>query len=217
MQRHGTRIGTVTICMLAILLVVCALCMQSSVAVHELSAAEYDVLSAWITGTFQGQESRGGGSKDIVKIVMYNESYKPDLRLDGNGQPILWKQTSHSLVTQSPSLQQTTIDAFQKINSQQACIRRSFHIQVNYELIDSTRLDNIFKNNGRGWMTYYKQFPNSQGILTFSRVSFSADGTQALFYLSNRCGGLCGCGRYVVMEKRNGHWMIGKEIEMWVS
>ena len=48
-------------------------------------------------------------------------------------------------------------------------------------------------------------------------MGFNADGTQALFYISNRCGGLCGRGSYVVMEKRDDHWVIEKEIEMWVS
>jgi len=31
------------------------------------------------------------------------------------------------------------------------------------------------------------------------------------------CGGLCGSGMYVVMERRDGRWVITKEIEMWIS
>lgn len=57
----------------------------------------------------------------------------------------------------------------------------------------------------------------SQGIATFSRVGFRADGTQALFYIGSRCGVLRGVGWYVVMEKREGRWVILKEIEMWIS
>jgi len=60
-------------------------------------------------------------------------------------------------------------------------------------------------------------FRGAQGILTFSRVGFRADGTQALFYWSNRCEGLCDTGMYVVLEKRNDRWLIAKEIEMWIS
>jgi hypothetical protein len=38
----------------------------------ELSTAEYDVLSAWVTGTFKGQGSREGVGKHVVKIVVFN-------------------------------------------------------------------------------------------------------------------------------------------------
>ena len=81
--------------------------------------------------------------------------------------------------------------------------------------MDSSQLDSIFKNGD--WLAYYKRFPGSPGILTFSRVGFSEDGAQALFYVADRCGGLCGGGFYVVMQKRSGHWLIEKEIEMWIS
>jgi hypothetical protein len=183
-----------------------------------VSAAEYDVLSAWIAGTFKGQESKEGVGKDIVKIVILNltQSDENDTRLDENGRPIPWKEAA-SLIKQSPALQRTTIDAFREVNAQQASLRRSFHYPIDYELVDSTQLDSIFNKNGGSWSAYYKRFPGSQGVLALSRVGFSADGTQALFYLSNRCGGLCGGGRYVVMEKLNDRWMIGKEVEKWVS
>jgi hypothetical protein len=40
---------------------------------------------------------------------------------------------------------------------------------------------------------------------------------QALFYESHSCDELCGGGEYVVMERRDGRWVIEKEIEMWMS
>jgi hypothetical protein len=187
----------------------------------ELSTAEYDVLSAWATGTFKGQGSREGVGKDVLKIVVFNRTesgeHGQNLRLGGNGQPIPWTQMASSLQNKVPTLRQTTIDAYREVNAQQASVRRSFQPSIEYELVDSAQLEPIFKRGGGDWPAYYKQFPGSQGVLTFSRVGFSADGTEALFYLSNHCSGLCGTGQYVVMEKRNGRWVIGKEIEMWVS
>jgi hypothetical protein len=67
------------------------------------------------------------------------------------------------------------------------------------------------------WGEYYRRFPGSQGVLTLSRVGFNAERTQAPFFFSNQCGGLCGAGRYVVMEKRGSDWVIRKEIEMLLS
>ena len=103
------------------------------------------------------------------------------------------------------------------MSTQEASFRRSFNSPVDYEVVNSAQLDSFFKKGGGSWPAYYKQYPGSQGVLEFSRVGFNADGTQALFYYGNTCGGLCGGGGYVVMKKRSGRWVIGKEIEMWVS
>ena len=103
------------------------------------------------------------------------------------------------------------------MNAQQGFLRRSLHPSIDYELVSSAQLEPIFCKHCGFWPAYYRRFPGSPGILTFSRVGFSADGTQALFYLSNHCGDLCGTGLYVVMEKHGGRWTIEKEIEMWIS
>ncbi len=44
------------------------------------------------------------------------------------------------------------------------------------------------------------------------RAGFSPDGKQALFYASNRCGGKCATGSYVVMEKHGSAWKILKDL-----
>jgi hypothetical protein len=117
----------------------------------------------------------------------------------------------------SPALQQTTLDAFQQANTQQASLRRSFRLPIEYELVNSAQLESIFKNHGDGWLIFYRRFPGAQGVLTFSRAGFSADGTQALFYWSNSCGGLCGGSMFVVLEKRGGRWEIAQELEKRLS
>lgn len=197
-RRRRTR--TATICVLVLLLTVSTVCRRSPVATtSELSTAEYDVLSAFSNGEFASRtreeplEPLGNG---IAKIVVFNMTESGEqgsnLRMDGNGQPIPWTQTASSLQNKVPALQQTTIDAYRRVNAQQAPLRRSFRPPIEYGLVDSTQLEPIFKKGGGWWPAYYKQFPGSQGILTFSRVGFSDDGTGAFFYFSNRCGDLCG-------------------------
>ena len=128
-----------------------------------------------------------------------------------------WGKAVESLRKKAPALQGTTIAAFLEANAKPALLRRSLHPAIAYELVDSTQLESAFGKNRDGWSEYYKRFPGSQGILTFSRVGFSADGTQALFFFTNQCGVLCGTGQYVVMEKRNGSWVAEKEIMKWIS
>jgi hypothetical protein len=217
MQTHY-RASVATICVVAVLLTASTACRKTPVTPTG-EAVEYDVLSAFIDNKFASRKGLEPIGHGIVRIVIFNQTesdqYGHNVRLDGNGQPIPWMQTASSLQNKIPTLKQTTIDAFREVNKQQASVRRSFHPAFDYELVNSIQLDSIFKNGD--WPAYYQRFPGSPGILTFSRVGFSADGTQALFYLNNRCGGLCGTGRYVVMEKRNRRWMVETEIEMWVS
>jgi len=204
--------------MLLMLLIASAACQKHP------TAPEYDALSAFIDSKFasrkgvQPTEPTGNG---IVRIVIFNTTESDqdgqNVRMDGNGQPIPWAQTAISLQSSVPTLKRTTIDAFRKVNRQQASLRRSLHPAIDYDLVDSAQLESIFKRGGGDWPAFYKRFPGSPGIMSFSRVGFSEDGTQALFYLSNHCGGLCGGGMYVVMEKRDGSWAIAKEIEMWIS
>jgi len=182
---------------------------------REVSAAEYEVLTAWIDAKLNSKERVG----KIAKVVIFDttKSGDDDLLGDENGRPIPWEKTAESLRKKDPALQQATLDAFRKVNAQQEFLRRSLHPSIDYEVVTSAQLEPIFCHHCGFWPAYYKQFPGSQGLLTFSGVGFSVDGTQAFFYFSNRCEGLCGKGDYVIMEKRDGRWAIQNEINMWVS
>jgi hypothetical protein len=220
MQKHY-RDGVVAFWVIAVLLTASTSCRKTSVTPRG-EDVEYDVRSAFVDNKFSSRKSVepiepiGDG---IARIVIFNQTESDrdgqNVRLDSNGQPIPWTQTASSLQSKVPALKRTTIDAFREVNKQQVSVQHSFHFSFDYELVDAIQLDLIFKNGD--WPAYYKRFPGSPGILTFSRVGFSADGTQALFFLTNKCGGLCGTGMYVVMEKRNGRWMVEKEIEAWIS
>jgi hypothetical protein len=181
-----------------------------------MGAAEYEVLTAWIEGRFKSKDRVGKG---MAKLVIFDttNSGDDDLLPDENGRPIAWEKTAESLRKKDPALQQTVLDSFRHVNAHPAFLPRSLHLSIDYETVTSAQLDPIFCKHCGYWPAYYKQFPGSQGLLTFSGVGFSADGTQAFFYFSNRCGGLCGTGDYVIMEKHDGRWGIQKEIGMWVS
>jgi hypothetical protein len=189
---------------------------------HGVRPAEYEVISAFIDAKLaskKGVEPLSPDRKRATRIVILSPTGSDqqgiNLQLDRNGRPVPWTQTASQLQSEVPTLKRTTIDAFRKVNRQQASFQRSFQTVVDYELIDSTQLESVFKNGD--WPAFYKRFPGSTGIARFSRVGINAAGTQALFYASHECGGLCGGGWYVVMERRDGRWVIEKEIEMWVS
>lgn len=177
--------------------------------------AEYEVLSAYLSGKI-GVKAR---DNKIRQIVIYDTTDSDDDHLlqDDNGQPITWEKQAESLRKRASILQQSTLNSYRRVNTNPVFLRRSLHSSVDYQFVSAAQLEPIFCYHCGFWPAYYKQFPGSQGLLTFSRVGFSADGTQAFFYYSNRCEGLCGWGDYVIMERHNGPWVIRQEIEMWVS
>ncbi len=200
---------------IVLLLVVLGLTACKSGKNGKLSTGEYEVLSAYIAEKFT-EDKRKDLAAGVVRIVIC------DRPSSGEGEPLqhengqrLWERTK-SLQASVTSLQSTTTDSFRKANARPAWIDRSLHSPMDYELVAPTQFLVFFENNGGDWPAYYKRYPGSQGFATFSRVGFNTDGTQALFYLSNRCGVMCWSGTYVVMEKRNGLWIIEKELS-WMA
>lgn len=67
------------------------------------------------------------------------------------------------------------------------------------------------------WGEFYKKFPRSSGIVSFSNVGFNDQHDQAFLYAARSCGGLCGAGDYVLLKKVNGKWEIVDDQCLWVS
>jgi len=169
----------------------------------DIRPEEYDAISGYLAYRFTGYE------KNHEKLIFFNmtESENDDAT-PFKGTPFKpgpWQQTADFLRQQAPLLQQTTIDSYRKANTQQAFVSRSFHSPIDYKLVDSAERESY---NQRGW-------PNANEVMTWSRVGFSADGTQALFYETNHFGRLNSNSRYIVIEKENGSWTIKKEIRGW--
>jgi hypothetical protein len=63
---------------------------------------------------------------------------------------------------------------------------------------------------------FQKNHPHNMGYITLSGVGLNLNHTQAVFYINHFCG-LCGGGRYVLMEKATGKWEVTAENYTWIS
>jgi hypothetical protein len=88
-------------------------------------------------------------------------------------------------------------------------------LDLNYVLVNDSDLPN--DEFDRFWTKFYKKFPDSSGIIFFSKVGFNAKHDQAFVYAGRSCGGLCGAGEYILLQKLNGMWVIKQERGLWVS
>jgi hypothetical protein len=169
----------------------------------EVTDAEYRVLSAYTAGKFVGREG-------VRQIVIFNETLKgaeaPRGIVDLNNN-IPGLNTVHSQVYR----------AFLDANLHPSSFHRSFTLPIPYQIVASSEIHSIFGTPGDIWGRYYEKYPNSTGLLRLSRVGFNSDGNQAALYASTYCGGLCGSGYFVIMEKIDSNWKVVQEVEVWVS
>lgn len=54
-------------------------------------------------------------------------------------------------------------------------------------------------------------------VVSVTRAGVSSDGRQALISLSSWCGGLCGSGWLMVLERDDDHWRVRGMLMTWVS
>lgn len=183
-----------------------------------VTEAEYEVFSAYISQSFVGAVGEDRVGKPISQIVVVNrtESDKDDLdeQLDPVDMPP--GGIEKFLRKQAPSLRAATISSFHQANAEQAQLLPHLDLPLQYQLLSVEKIGSILKDIS-SWIDYYKRYPGAQGYLALSRVGFSSDGRQALLYATNRCGGMCATGSYIVMEKHGSAWKVVKEVFMWMS
>ena len=181
----------------------------------EVTEAEYEVLSAYITQAFTGAEAKRRVDHEVLSIVIINttQSDQADSQNEFKASPLA--KLRSFLRRKVPGLEAATVEVFRAVNTEPTTLRPSFHLPVGFRLVEYPEIESIL--NKSGWPTYNERYPGSQGWLTLSRVGFNPRGNQALFYAVNVCGGLCASADYVVMEKQASGWRILKEIEVWGS
>lgn len=70
---------------------------------------------------------------------------------------------------------------------------------------------------GRGADGFPRDPPLMLPVHSFSHIGFNPGRTQALVYVSYVCGGMCGDGHYVLLEKSGGRWRITDSVMAWIS
>lgn len=172
----------------------------SDQTVTEVSDEEYAVYSAAIAKFFSVRTS-------LQQVVVKQRT------------TIEWsrKERVQYIRQQIPELDQTLTKRFKQRNKTPEMLEPRFSTQIPVKLISQQELDDIFKEGANSWRIFYERYPNSQGLMDFSRVGFNTDRTQALVYVGNLAGFLAGEGRYLFLVKENGVWTPKKEITAWVS
>lgn len=67
------------------------------------------------------------------------------------------------------------------------------------------------------WTRFHATHPDSAGWIRLTDVGFTPDGGRALIYVVRAAGAAGGSGRWFVLEKRDGRWVIAQPSLAWIS
>lgn len=98
-------------------------------------------------------------------------------------------------------------------------LRPEFGGDYAYRLVPADELKFLFSREGAedGWTQFYRRYRRSMGYLVLSRPGFNRDRNPALVHVGLNCGGLCGFGQYVLLEKEKGSWRVRETAQTWIS
>jgi hypothetical protein len=125
-----------------------------------------------------------------------------------------------TLVKDLDSLRAKTAENFRLNNEKPVKLTNGFNLKVKVNLISRDEMSAIFQRRNEkydGWEFFRQRYPTADAIITFSRVGFNGDKTQALMYVGYQCDWLCGEGSYVLLAKEKGDWKIKKKVMIWIS
>ncbi len=165
------------------------------------AATEYAVYSALIEGMFSISQL------DVVVIEDHT----------GLGVSSADAQQLAYLKESLPEVDQAMLDDFQARNAQAEPLAGRFTFKVKVKLISQDEVKQFFDPGGGAWDEFYKRYPNSQGIMTLSKVGFNVAGDRALVYVGNQSHFLAGTGYAVVLARKGGVWTILNQIMLWIS
>ena len=177
----------------------------------ELVASEqYRVLSAYIEPNLTGDSHDLGSRAGLVVINARTTFSEPLVNSNKFKQYMsLLASTGHAK-TMIRQLRRPLVFEFWAANLRDVTLERRFQLHARYEVATQQEMK-LYPSEA-----FFARFPSSYGALTFSRVAFNRDLTEAFFYTEHLCG-LCGEGKFVYMRKIDGKWAVVATASMWIS
>ena len=177
----------------------------------KLAASEqYHVLSAYIEPNLTGESHDLGDRNGLVLIDGRTTFSEQSPNSNKFKQYVsLVASTGHAR-TSIRQLRRSLVFEFSATNLRDVTLERRFELRARYEIATEQEMK-LYPSEA-----FFARFPSSYGALTFSRVAFNRDLTEAFFYTEHLCG-LCGEGKFVYMRKIGSKWVVADTASTWIS
>ncbi len=114
-----------------------------------------------------------------------------------------------------PTLEETTFEDYQKSNEAPHTIDLPLTSSTPYVLVSRSELDDLIEYGN--WEKFNQKFPETHGVVFFSKIGFNKEGTQALVFMGYSCGGECGIGNIYLFNFNGTEWQMKRYEQMWIS
>lgn len=183
---------------------------EFSLGVVGASAEEYAAWSAVIANMFAGERITFDSQAKIKQLVIGDET---TVDHTATSDPDKEEQEFKQMF---PMMAAEVAKDYRVKNRTPVRLKDSFQLSMKHVLIEKEELDRMFKSRDE-WGEFYKKYPDSGGFIRLSRVGFNSAMNQALVYVEHGCGGLCGTGHYVLLEKNVDGWRVVQSSMAWIS
>ena len=175
---------------------------------------EYSVYAAVVAKMFAGNKVAFDSQSPVNLLVI-----KKRTAVHRNGDRLLANDLSggekshveHWLADVSKE----AISDYREKNRQTYQLEDVFKLTIKHVLVESDELEQIWRE--RRWKEFREKYPESGGFISFSRVGFNSDMTEALVYFEHWCGRACGSGFYLMLNRREEGWKVTKLDRAWIS
>src|SRR5215510_6787185 len=175
----------------------------------KIAAEEYAIYGAVIRNMFAGDRVTFDTQAKVKLLVIEDRTVSEHFNAAAGE-----NETERLKQIFSPPISQEIIDDYVAKNAKSHQLTNSLDIKLKYTLIPKEKIKPI---TGLDSDEFHKQYPDSGGYISLSRVGFNANSDQALAYMQHVCGGLCGSGHYLLLVKKNKEWVVQKQFVSWES
>nr|BAJ06947.1 hypothetical protein [uncultured bacterium] len=105
------------------------------------------------------------------------------------------------------------VEEFVSVNKTSRMIDANKMKGINVITISRSKLDEILQNGW--WENFHNIYPQSPGVIWFSKVSYSKNNNIALLYYQNTYAGMRSIGYLVILEKISGKWIVKEKKWLW--
>ena len=181
---------------------------QSVSSVFDENAEEYEVYSVLITERF---------IKDRVKLLVIQDQTlyyaNPDYLKSTTSE-----ERIQDLKKYCPSVDESALRDFEAKHMQPSKLDMKFKLPLRYILINKTEVDETpVLEAGKLVESFYEKYPETEGLISLSKVGFNKDHNQAFVRVEFTFCPLCSFGEKVLLKKEFGTWKIANTFGGWVS
>ncbi|MGI8669022.1 MAG: hypothetical protein ACR2J3_04140 [Aridibacter sp.] len=130
----------------------------------------------------------------------------------------LFKETENQALNKFADLSNETLHNFQNKRKHCDFLKSDFDVSIKYVFVNKKEIDHLItQNNNPFWDEFFAKYPNSGSLISFSKIGFNREMTQALVYTEFGCGSLCAEGDFVLLRKKNNTWIVENKMPIWAA